>query len=348
MHRGLRPDGRPHGAPEPAPGSLGELTRHHPLLAALRAELAGVGARIDTTDALVDANVDPSVLEAFFSLVAREARPETRFGLGLSLLPFVARHQIGCEAAAFVLARGAMADYERGFVGMRLARLAGPSLVPWCHWLLVTVVRNDTAYQTFLSVHGPSVVRDHLDAMTEYLLVPDRGPAGYNIDAFACVLGSVPDPRPFLLRWFDWINDGRFDRASGPGSEHVGLVYAILDSYAGEAWVPLVAEAIETQIHVRLLASDPAKIREGLHQLAVMCNREYGGIGRVLHRTVPAVRRLPPAEARVWPALVALLEATWAYVTTGSAAWSAEASARRDRLLAIDVDAVATAGPWIR
>jgi hypothetical protein len=69
--------------------------------------------------------------------------------------------------------------------------------------------------------------------MTAYLLVPNRGPADYNLDSLFLVAEKSSKPQPFVRRLQEWIYNGIFDGVSyiTRGEEYSNLQTRVLYRY---------------------------------------------------------------------------------------------------------------------
>lgn len=206
-----------------------ELASSNALLTAALQELRGSGMSNAVADALVSVSVTDAELAEFLDLAAQESQGHALFGLALSRPQYLNRRGVGFEALDQCLSR--LGDKDLRHVGMRMSRMTSPTVLDWWHSRLTSVVRNDGSYGDFLEHNLNTVLTRHLDAMTAYLLYPNRGPGRRNIDSFAAVIPRVDNPQPFQQRWVEWIIDGYFDPPRRQGFESAEVLYWYLNRH---------------------------------------------------------------------------------------------------------------------
>lgn len=285
--------------PDVSPDRLSELAASSLLLRAALEELRGDGISNATADALISAQVADVELSEFLSLIARELHGHPLFGLAISIVYYVDQRGVGQEALDFCLRSGELDRWQVSSIGLHMVYVTTPEGVLWCHATLTTTIRDDAVYYMFLERHADVVLDRCADDMTAYLLHPSRGPGSYNLVSFELAVDRLPDPAPFRRRWFDWINDGYFDREERPGREPATSLYQVLNRRWGEERFTDIADAIETHVHLLMKSPSGDGVRDGLYHLVAMVDAEYRGVDRVLENTVFAVDDAGAEERRL-------------------------------------------------
>jgi hypothetical protein len=275
---------------------LSELSASNALLGAALTELRTTRISNATADALVRVSVTDAEFAEFLDLAARDAPPTSVFGLALSLPEYIDRRRAGHEALDYLLTHGNMRDGMIDQVASRMTGVTTPDAVVWCHQRLTTIIRRDNNYYLFLKRHITLVADRCRDEMFAYLLSPNRGPARGNVDSFDLAVRAVDDPGPFFVRWQEWIWDGLFDPDGGPGADHAGVHYQILNQRWGEPVFLGLRQT--THDYVIALLRSQEKRAIGTHHLASMIFQSYLGAGDL-------IQHVPVAELLLREALVA-------------------------------------------
>lgn len=301
--------------PAKALDRLSELTSSSALLRTAMLELRGDGLTNATGDALLSARIDDFDLSEFLGLAAREVEGRQLFGLALTLVPCIDERAVGHEALDYCLEPGRLQDDQVAAVAQHMRWVTTPSAVLWCHSRLTSRIRSDTYYNSFLNKHVHTVLDGCFDEMTSYLLQPDRGPGGYNVDSFALVLSNTGDTGPFERRWREWIHDGCFDRRrrEEEGSERADILYQILNEHWDDPRFGSIVETIQTRVHGLCSSGSNDEVRAGLYHLVAMVDARYRGTDHVLANTVPRVHGLPFEQLELFGELRAALQAVVEY-----------------------------------
>ena len=306
--------------PSIAADRLSELTSSSGLLRTALAELRGKGLSNSTAEALVSSKVADIELSEFLNLAAEETSGSTQlFGLAISLVQYIDERGVGHQALDFCLRSGRLEDRLVESVGRQMQTVKSTAAVLWCHSRMVSVIRSDAYYHSFLQRHIDLVADQCYDEMAAYLLQPDRGPGNYNLDSFELVIGHVENPAPFQNRVFDWIREKCFDLQGADrveGWESPDVLYAMLNDHWGQARFDKIARAIQN--HVRHLMK-PVRdwsaeeglllhrsVREGMFHLIAMVGKHYRGAEQVLDEILPLFYDAPLEEL---PVMVRIAEA---------------------------------------
>ncbi|HZE56258.1 MAG TPA: toll/interleukin-1 receptor domain-containing protein [Chthoniobacterales bacterium] len=191
---------------------LEELTSRHALFAALLAEANGSGITTALLEAIVASDIPAIDLEAFFQIMARRSYGKTRYAIAIGALQLGDSRECARTVVEFCLQPGNLAADWRDDLAHAIAGVSNaPSTVKWCHTLLTRDIKLDPQYYFFLSRHAAEVAQHCPSDMAAYLLVPDRGPAAFNLDSFTVAVRISSKPKPFLTRMTEWVRDGWFD-----------------------------------------------------------------------------------------------------------------------------------------
>lgn len=266
---------------------LEKLCGGSPLLAAALEEAsAGVGPSDSTVAALVASCVPKPDIEKFWLLLAEKFEGTMRLHVARTALTLLDASGVGAEAIDFCLAGDNLSAAERETLGMYMQQVTSEEAVIWCHRRMVSRVRSDTYYNSFLQRHADLILSDCYDEMAAYLLFPDRGPRDYNVDSLFLVVERAHAAEPFILRLKKWVNAGLFDgTANDEKAESGELLYKKFNRAigAGQAYkfIPLIEETLERVC--RLLDSpDRNKLNRGLYHLVAMTEAEFAGVDRAL------------------------------------------------------------------
>lgn len=208
-------------------------------------------------DRLLDADSTDEVLDEFLSVAVREVSDQVIFGLALSLPICILRRGVGQAALDYCLAHRALLEDERTDIRNRLSNLRGVNeSICEQHQRLRSYAgfSGDTAfYHTFLVANIAEVLAECPDKLADYLLDPQFGPEGYNVDCMVVAIQHSPDPEPFIRHWIKWLGDGLFDKPRPPRGATT-IMYAALDDHAHDPRFATIADAAHVHV-VRILGS---------------------------------------------------------------------------------------------
>jgi predicted MPP superfamily phosphohydrolase len=286
--------------------SMEELTKRHVVLEKLLMETRKRGAvpTVLSEAAVMAATIPDLHHEAFFLLALEEKLPgEAVFGLGQTLILLVSRRGgAGIEVLPRYLESPELTDAQRNNLlgDVARGRYDSPELVARVHTVLVSALRanrNDVVYHQFLKLNAAIVVERCEQEMASYLLVPDAGPAGCNVDSFLLVITHSAHPGPFLARWWEWIRDGHFDGGPAEEDESGDTLYEVLDEAerSGVEAIDPVVEKNFDRVRALLNGRQADDVRRGLYHLVSMLDARYRGIARVVETILPRV------HVREWP-----------------------------------------------
>lgn len=245
---------------------------------------------------------DTQIVDRFLTgLVPRSSRIN-RFDLATLCLEIVASSD-GCRGAAeAAIAAGGFTGSERMSLCGHGQRFTTTSQVLWWHDVFVSHVREDAGYHAMLSAHADLLLAHRHADVLAYLLEPDRGPGGGNLESVAAVVAHTDQPDPLVARWGEWIRAGRFDGCCGPGDASAALLTKCLD-HGLEARPDLLAPLLDEAI-VRWrwqLGHDDAEVRlRGARNLVQVLEAEPAFARRV-HAEV--LRAVEPSRVPEWAGL---------------------------------------------
>lgn len=258
------------------------LLKTHPLLAAAWESLEGPGVAQAVMGAMLTSSIPAVDQAAFWRIAAGRVEGEKLVNLAGCAVALVDAHGVGHEAFEACLEEGRLTPDQRARVGIFLLDVQGREAVIWAHRLLVNEICVDAHYHTFFHRHASVVLEACRDEMAAYVLIPDRGPLNCNVDTICAVIEKADDPEPFLQRWIDWINDGRFDGNRATGDETAEILYEVLTDARKDGATRLepVVQAVHDRVCMLLKSRDNAV--KGLYHLVSMIQAEYAGAGEVL------------------------------------------------------------------
>jgi TIR domain len=296
------------------PGHLAELASSNSLLNAALEELRADGISSATSDALLFAKVADVELSEFLFLVAREIEGQRLFGLAISIIALIDQRKVGQKTLDACLKSGGLEDWQIASLGMHMQYVTTQDAVLWCHSALISTVRSDVYYHSFLSRHIETIVECCGDDMAAYLLFPNRGPGNSNVESFELAISHSPDPRAFQRRWIEWINHGYFDGGNDEeGSEAAVVLYRTLNEHWAQERFAEIIDAIYGRVYFLMKAHSRDSVREGMYHLVAMVDARYRGAHRLLEDTLPRVYDLHADERRLLELLEEALEAVVAY-----------------------------------
>ena len=87
------------------------------------------------------------------------------------------------------------------------------------------------------------------------------------------------NPEPYVRRWIDWIEEGRFDSA-GPDHGNCQVMYSYLQDHPVDPQFAVIRTA--AHIHLVQLVKSPEKVNEAWHNLRGMFEARYAFAGEAL------------------------------------------------------------------
>ncbi len=81
----------------------------------------------------------------------------------------------------------------------------------WAHKYLADHVKNDSYYNSFMEKFKEIIIKEAYDVVNSYLVTSDRGPAKDNAYTFYTIINFGYKINPFVKRFCEWINSGKFD-----------------------------------------------------------------------------------------------------------------------------------------
>jgi hypothetical protein len=272
--------------PADADARLEKLSRVSPLLAAVLEEAsAGVGPSNSTVRALVESPIPEPDVEKFWLLLAGKFEGGMRLHVARTALTLLDAAGVGGETIDFCLEGENLNAGERETLGMYMQDVTSEEAVLWCHRRMVSRVRSDTYYNSFLQKHAELILKERYDETAAYLLFPDRGPRSYNVDSLFYAAEHADAAEPFILRLKSWVNAGLFDGAGDEeGAESGALLYKKFNRAisAGQDKFDALIEENSKRVCRLLDSHDRDKLNRGLYHLVAMLESEFAGLDRVL------------------------------------------------------------------
>jgi hypothetical protein len=280
------------------------------VLASAWRELQGNGLTLDTAGDLPSANVPDADLSEFLVLTAPQLEGSQLFDLALSVPACIDERGVGHKALELCLSSGRLERWQMAQIGIAINHITNPDAMPWCHWALTSLIKDDAQYHTFLNRHTDVVVDQlHDEMMSAYLLDPNYGRSNYTVDCFELAVRHSANPEPFQARWIEWIDDGYFDKRGSEGAR----LYQVLNDNWGAARFDEIVGATENHVHLLVSSSSTDDTRAGLYHLVSMVSARYLGASRVLGRTVSRVQGTGADQDRVLALIRDALEAVALY-----------------------------------
>ena len=267
---------------------LERLSRSSRLLAvALEETAGGAGPSESTVAALIASPVPEPDVEKFWLLLARKFEGAMRLQVARTALRLFDAAGVGGEAIDFCLDGENLNAQERETLGMHMQYVTSEGAVVWCHRRMVSRVKSDTYYNSFLQRHAEIILRECYDEMASYLLSPDRGPRSYNVDSLFHVAERADDAGPFIPRLKEWFNAGLFDgRANAEGAESGELLYVKLNRAigAGRGKFDALTDEVVQRVHRLLDSRSENEINRGLYHLVAMTQAKFLGVDRMIRK----------------------------------------------------------------
>jgi hypothetical protein len=257
--------------------------RLFPLLGSIAAESQQGFVHTATVDAILSARLPAEVLEPFLEEAVRTPSADGLVGLALLGMKLVDQSDC-CHAAAESAFRNPdMPEFGvQALVGAS-RNLKSPQAIVWWHDVFIDVFHDDVLYNSLLQYHAEILLRDHYDSVANYLLYPDRGPTNYNVDSILAALLSTDQPTPFVQRWLDWLNVGRFDGRRDPGDTPPSIHYACLVDgmkVRGDTLEPIVTRSLSRVANL-LRSHKKDDFNAGIKHLSAMLERRVPFAGLV-------------------------------------------------------------------
>jgi hypothetical protein len=254
---------------------LANLTAQHPFLAAAQSEIENGGISNALAASLLGSGIAPPVLADFYLIMARRVSGMALYGVALCALEIVNKFDVGHSVLDYCLEDGRLEREWRNWIAVKMAGVDSESAVTWCHKVFTTNLRYDAHYNTFLQQHVATVALKDSQRMIAYLLHPNRGPAGCNVDSFYLAIQHVEDPTSLLVRWKEWIRDGRFDGDDDPRDETAEVLYRILNNALETPAKGFEQVVLLTHEHVRYLLKSKGNAAKGFYHLINMLDARY-------------------------------------------------------------------------
>jgi hypothetical protein len=250
-------------------------------------QLRGAGLReVVGPDPLLRAQVADTVLDEFLSVAVRDLSDRVIFGLALSLPACIIQRGVGQEALQYCLDHRNLTPAEVTSVWDRMARPGGPSeSLRAAHRRIATVVLHagrvelSYRYYQFLRDNIGQLVRECPEELADVMLDPKFSAGGTGLDSLVLAIEYSADPEPYVRRWIDWIEEGRFDSA-GPDHGNCQVMYSYLQDHPVDPQFAVIRTA--AHIHLVQLVKSPEKVNEAWHNLRGMFEARYAFAGEAL------------------------------------------------------------------
>ncbi len=268
---------------------LNTLRASYPLLAAASDEIQGKGITLATNAAILGSSIPLQDLSDFWRLITETAQGWKLYGIAACALQYLDKFDICHEVIDYCLDEDRLDSNQKTSLGMEMQYVTSRSAVVWCHSRLISKVKSDVYYNSFINKHRLVVIDECQQAMMGYLLYPNRGPANYNIDTLYDLIREMDNPRPLLLRWSDWLNEGRFDGNRQEGDTSAGLLYKIFNEVVDNRLDMFDAIMEETHNRVYSLLKMSNEPYKGLYHLVAMLGAQYKGAEHVVNNIISRV-----------------------------------------------------------
>lgn len=250
-------------------------------------------------DELLQHPPSPQRLEAQFADLVPIVNDQARFGLAILAIGLVARNKDFRKSAEIAIVGGTANFYlDHGESLCMVAEELCDDNVLWWHDLFCRTMPKqlDFKYRDLLVAHGSVLLRERQQAVLDYLLTPDRGPAGNNVVVFEEVIKMLDGCPPLERRWMQWIEHGRFERRQVGDEFPSFLGLALVDGLATqpEVYQPLLNSALSRWR--QLLTDDSEAERDrGLESISALLMDRVTFGGRLIHEVIDrlAPERVP-------------------------------------------------------
>jgi hypothetical protein len=269
---------------------LNTLRASYPLLAAAFDEVQGEGISKATNAAILSSAIPSEDLSDFWSLIAERTQGWKLYGVASVTLQCLDKFGIGHDVIDYCLEEGRMDSNQKTSLGMLMSNVTSRSAVVWCHARMISKIKSDDYYNSFIHKHISVILEECRQAMLGYLLYPNRGPGSYNIDTFYDVIMQMDNPQPLVIRWIDWLNAGCFDGNNREGDESADPLYKIFNEVINKKTDKLNTIVEETLNRVYLLLKIGKEQYKGLYHLVAMLTGRYKGADYVLNNIMSGVQ----------------------------------------------------------
>ena len=195
----------------PETNTLESLTVKYPTLRLAKAEIETTGISNAVAASVLGSNIPLSALSEFYLLIAKHVTSTQLCDVAVRALEAVDKFNVGHAAVEYCLEEGRLEPEGLNSVARRMETVVNEPAVLWCHKQMIENLKTDDPYYSFLRKHIETIVLKDVDNMMAYLLYPSRGPSACNIFSFALAIEKVQDPKPLVMRWVEWIDNGKFD-----------------------------------------------------------------------------------------------------------------------------------------
>ncbi len=281
---------------------LQELASSDAGLTDILGQLRGAGLReVVGPDPLLRAEVPDTVLDEFLSVAVRDVSDRVIFGLALSLPACIIQRGVGQEALQYCLDHRNLTPDELSSVWDRMARPDGPSeSLRAAHRRIGTVVVRagrvgpSYRYYQFLRDNIEQLVRECPEDLADVMLGPEFSARGSGLDSLVLAVEHSTDPEPYVRRWIDWIDEGRFDSA-GPDHGNCQVMYSYLQDHRADPQFTAIRTA--AHIHLVQLVKSPERVNEAWHNLRGMFEARYALAGEALAAIIRSGVQLDDLES---------------------------------------------------
>lgn len=268
---------------------LKNLLNTHQLLNAAFTEAIEKGVSSATASAILSSSIPPTDIAEFWRLIAIHVTDWSLFGVARYVLNVIDKFNVGHEVIEYCISDERLSSEQIEQIGMLMQYVSNEDTVVWCHIQLTKRIMTDVYYNSFLQKHISVITNKCYDDMSAYLLLPNRGPAKYNVDTFADVIRHVSNPEPFVIRWIDWIHAGRFDGNGEPEDESAEILYKIFNKFIEKPIASFEPIIMTTLDRVYLLCKEKNSVHKGFYHLVSMLNAKYKNVSYVLYNIIPRI-----------------------------------------------------------
>jgi len=244
----------------------------------------GEGVSYATINALVASSIPQRILEKWWREFAEVIEGKKRCSVAIAAIHLLDKRGVGRVALEYCLADEHLDLWQRELCAEYFKVLTLSPSILWAHEQLVSVIKSDDAYYSFLSKHYDTIIEKDMDKMSSYLLYPDRGPHKSNMYSIFLLCSKLHDSGAFVERWCAWILEGKFDDVIDNHNESAQSLYELL-SRAIENDINALDRVIDCtlqRIFIFLKSRDKQDVQIGIHHLRCMLETRFMGASQAL------------------------------------------------------------------
>lgn len=137
---------------------------------------------------------------------------------------------------------------------------------------------QDQAFSRFVDANFDKLTLAQRDRAVRFITTPDRGPAGFAVDAAFSLFSRLPDSKPLHHLWWFWVNDYKFGgRPDVDSAQHAHVFFNLMNEAAKRELTQFgpIMEHFETRFRHLARGSDLADILEAVSLLMTASQSHY-------------------------------------------------------------------------